>query len=103
MTKKDRVLQSILKAMNELNQQLPKEQRLEKSEKTVLFGRAGKLDSLGLVNLFVMIEQNLQEEFGVFIDIISNDMEILQSDSRSETIESLANTLSTVIEEKYNG
>ena len=59
----------IINAVKEINEQLPQEQQLAKSTKTVLFGKDGRLDSLGLVNLLVIIEQNIEDEFDVSITI----------------------------------
>jgi len=64
MNEKDQVLEVLYAALEELNEQLPEEHRLEKSKNTVLFGEAGKLDSLGLVNLIVLVEQKIEETFG---------------------------------------
>ena len=46
-----RVVQVIYAAVDQINGQLPKGERLEKCMDTPLFGGESKLDSLGLVNL----------------------------------------------------
>ena len=45
----------IITSIKEINEQLPQEQQLGQSTKTVLFGKDGKLDSLDLVTLLVII------------------------------------------------
>ena len=59
----------IISSVKEINKQFHQEQQLGQSTKTVLFGKDGKLDSLGLVNLLVIIEQNIEDEFDVSITI----------------------------------
>jgi len=51
----------IITSVKELNEQLHQERHLGQSIKTVLFGKDGKLDSLGLVTLLVIIEQNIED------------------------------------------
>jgi acyl carrier protein len=53
----------IFAAIDEINQQLPKEQQLSKSLNTVLFDGMGSLDSLGFINFIVVIEQKVESEF----------------------------------------
>jgi acyl carrier protein len=73
MTTDERVVKAIFSAIDEVNQQLPREQRLEKSTHTVLLDESGKLDSLGLVNLIVSTEQNIEEEFGIAISLVDEE------------------------------
>jgi acyl carrier protein len=73
MTTDERVVKAIFNAIDEVNQQLPREQRLEKSTQTVLLDDSGKLDSLGLVNLIVSTEQNIEEEFGIAISLVDEE------------------------------
>ena len=102
MTMNERVLQAMFKAMDEVNQVLPKEQRLEKSVDTVILGNQGTLDSLGLVNLIVAIEQKIEEEFGVTI-IMTDEKIILEDDRPVKTIGTLAEDISLILAEKTNG
>jgi acyl carrier protein len=57
----------IFSAIDEVNERLPGGERLEKSIDTTLFGESGKLDSLGLVNLIVAIEQKIEDEYGITV------------------------------------
>ncbi len=43
-----KLTQLLFEVVDELNEQLPKDKRLEQSLNTVLFGETGTLDSLGL-------------------------------------------------------
>ena len=98
MAKAERVIQAIFRAVDELNQQQPKEQRMEKSIDTVLFGRSGKLDSLGLVTLIVAAEQKVGEEFGVSITL-ADERAMSQKNSPFKTIGSLVDYISLLLEE----
>ncbi len=66
---KDKVEKIIFAAIDDYNDFHPEEQKLEKNTGTVLFSRAGftksgKLDSIGLVNLLVLIEEKMKTVFG---------------------------------------
>lgn len=74
MIDKGEVLDAIFEAVDEVNEQLPKEKRLEKIGNSVLFGESGKLDSLALVNLFIGIEQKIEEKFGRAIALYESVM-----------------------------
>ena len=100
MTNK-RIVHVIFDAIDELNYQLPEEQRLEKSIDTVLFGRAGRLDSLGLVNLIVEIEQKAEKEFGVTVTL-ADERAMSQKSSPFRTVANLANYISLLLEETSN-
>ncbi len=98
MAKRERSIKSIYKAIDELNQQRPKEQHLEKSTDTVLFGKSGKLDSLGLINLIATVEQKIQEEFKVKITL-ANETAMTQMDSIFKTIGTLSDYIATLLNE----
>jgi acyl carrier protein len=59
------------------------------TEGTVLLGQDGLLDSLGLVNLLVDVEQTLEEETGTAL-IIGDDRAVSASHSPFRTVGSLA-------------
>ncbi len=61
MTVRNKILEGIYAAIDEVNEQLPEDQNLEKSLETVLLGSSGKLESVNLVNLLVAIEENIEE------------------------------------------
>ena len=70
MIERQSVLSVIYEAIEELNQQLPLERRLACSPDTALFGDAGHLNSLNLVNLIVGVEQIVEETFNVGISLM---------------------------------
>ena len=85
MEDKEKLKEAIFGAIDEINQQLTSEQRLEKSMDTILLGSLGKLDSLGLVNLIVATEQKLEEGFSVTLSLADNET-IFQEDGPLKTV-----------------
>ena len=73
---------ALFAAIDDYNAFQPAEQKLEKNTSTVLFSRAGftkegKLDSIGLVNLLVLIEEKMRIESGT--DYTLNIQEIIDN------------------------
>ena len=88
----------IIIAVQEINEQLPQEQQISKTSKTVLFGKSGQLDSLGLVNLLVIIEQNIEDEFDVSFTI-ADERAMSQKRSPFRTIGTLADYIDMFLRE----
>ena len=61
----DAIAAIVFDAVDDLNKQLPRNKRLDKSPGTRLAGPGGQLDSLGLVNLMVNTEQKLETALGL--------------------------------------
>ena len=72
MSGENQVRAAIYSAIEELNQMSPREHRIPLREDAVLAG--GQLDSLGLINLIVLVEQKIEEQVGVSISLIDGDM-----------------------------
>jgi len=98
MVKKDRILHAVLQAVDEVNAQLPPTQQLEKDCATILLGKSGKLDSLGLVSLIVATEDKLLDEFGVSVTL-ADERAMSQAKSPFRTIGALADYIATVMPE----
>jgi acyl carrier protein len=64
-----RVISVILGAVREYNQQVPVDRRISETPETTLFGAKGKLDSLGLVNLILIVEEHLKDECHVSLTL----------------------------------
>ena len=91
----------IITSVKEINEQLSQEQQLGQSTKTVLFGKDGKLDSLDLVTLLVIIEQNIEDEFDVSITI-ADERAMSQKHSPFRTIGTLADYIDMLLKEIQN-
>ncbi len=98
----DRIKIVIMNSIEEINRQLENEHQLEKSTNTVLYGEDGKLDSLGLINLVVAVEQNIEDEFDVTITL-ADERAMSQKHSPFMTIESLEDYIEILLEEELNG
>lgn len=98
----EEVLQIVYRAIDELNPQLPPERRLEKSPETALFGRAGRLDSLGLVNLIVAVEQAAEDELAVSV-VLADEKAMSQRTSPFRTVGALAAYVRARLEERAGG
>ena len=100
--KKRKIIENVIfNAVKEINEQLPKEQQISTTSKTVLFGKSGQLDSLGLVNLLVIIEQNIEDGFDVNITI-ADERAMSQKRSPFRTIGTLADYIDMLLKEIQN-
>ena len=102
MTARNKILKGIYVAIDEVNEQLPEDQNLEKSLETVLLGSSGKLESINLVNLLVAIEENIEETFDIPISI-TDERAVSEKNSPFRTVETLCNFVLNLLDEKQNG
>ena len=65
----------------------------------VLFGREGALDSLGLVNLLVGVEQKIEEETGTVVTVADERAMSLKKNP-FKTVERLASYIETLLQEE---
>ena len=99
---RDRIIQAIYNAIDEVNEELPRELQLAKSPSTVLFGESSPLDSLGLVNLIVTSEQELAAEFNTSLTL-ADERALSLENSPFRTIGTLAEYVSQLLEESARG
>lgn len=83
------ILSKVMEAVEELNLQLEEHQQIPAAPDTVLFGKGGKIDSLGLVNLIVILEGVLQDSYDLEISL-ADERAISQKNSPFRTVQSLA-------------
>ena len=102
MEENQRIIRTIFRAVQEINQQLSSDKQLEESLDTVLLGKAGKLTSMELVNLIVTTEQNIEEEFGLTVTLADERAMSLER-SPFRTIGTLADYISSLLSERVNG
>jgi len=74
MTRRERVTGAVYEAVDEVNGQLPRAQRLEKSPSTLVLGPGASLDSLGLVNLIATTQQKIEDAFGARLSLVDGDL-----------------------------
>lgn len=95
------VLASIYASVDEINALRAPADQVEKSPDTPLTGRESRLDSLGLVNFIVALEQAVEDATGVTVDL-SDGRALAQENSPFRTIGTLAAYIGQLLEEKRN-
>ena len=98
---KSNAFEVIKKSIDQLNSQIDNNFRLDQSADTVLFGKNGKLDSLGLINLIVAVEQNIEDEFDISLTL-ADERAMSQRHSPFRTVGSLVDYISMLFEEESN-
>ncbi len=101
MSDNEIILKALYDAVEQVNIDLPADQKLAKSPVTVLFGPGSSLDSLGLVNLIVAAEQKIDENMSVAISI-ADERAMSQKNSPFRTIQTLADYIDILVQEKTN-
>lgn len=88
MIKKEQIISIIYDAIDEINTM--NDLSIEKNLESRLFGSEGSLDSFGLVNLIVLIEESVNEKFECSITLADEKAMSLKR-SPFRTVDSLAN------------
>ncbi len=88
--------QAVFLAIDEINEELPEAGRIERTSDAKLFGREGVLDSLGLVNLIVAVEQAVEDELEITITL-ADEKAISQKNSPFRSVESLVDYIESLI------
>ena len=97
----DNIYKSVYKSIDEVNSQMSKDEQLIKSPDTVLYGESSSIDSIGLINIIVTVEQNIEDDFEKSITL-ADQKAMSQKKSPFKTVESLAKYIQILIEEKKN-
>lgn len=97
MARDERVLDAIFHAIDEVNALLPEDRRVPKSENTPLLGDSAVVDSLGLINVIVAVEQQVEARFGRAISLTGVD-ELTQPDGPLRTVGALADHVGVFLE-----
>ena len=84
------VLAAVLEAVGEYNEQLDDEHKLELDPEIRLLGKFSKLDSFGLVNLIIVVEEKLHDRFDKSITL-ADERAMSQEHSPFRSVQSLAN------------
>ncbi|MGH8068516.1 MAG: hypothetical protein ACRERE_25430 [Candidatus Entotheonellia bacterium] len=98
---KDDILDLVYRVIDTTNRHLPPGKAIVKSPDAILFGESGNLDSLGLVNLIVNLEDEVHTSLGVPI-LLADERAMSQKKSPFRTVASLTEYLSTLISEAQN-
>ncbi len=98
MVEMDKITKLVYNAIDEINKENSKKQKITKSLDTVLYGGQNNLDSLGLVNLIVNIEEKIEDNLGITIDL-TDDKAMSQKRSPFRTIGTLVDYITKNLEE----
>jgi D-alanine--poly(phosphoribitol) ligase subunit 2 len=98
---KQEVLAVVLEAVAEWNEQADEEHQLEVAPATRLLGRSSKLDSFGLVNLIVTVEEKIADKFGPSLTL-ADERAMSQENSPFRSVQSLAEYAFLLLNEKKN-
>ena len=84
----NKIKEIIFKSIEELNENLEKDQKMQLSINTVLLGRDSNIDSITLVNLIVSIEENLEDNLNISVTL-ADEKALSQKNSPFLTIKTL--------------
>ncbi len=102
MVDRNKVIEIIYVSIDDINEDRDEEDKLKKTEETILLGQDGALDSFGLVSLIVATEQNIEEEFGVTL-VLADEKAMSQRNSPFRTVNTFTDHITTLLEEKKDG
>jgi D-alanine--poly(phosphoribitol) ligase subunit 2 len=98
----EEITKAIFSTIEEINLQLPRDQRLQTSLDAPLFGESGPLDSLGLVNLIVLTEQNVEACTGKTVSL-ANEEVFSVKDTPFQSVRRLVEYISMLLERDAHG
>jgi len=93
---------AILSAIRDYNLQVPADRRIPETAEAPLFGRHGHLDSLGLVNLIVMVEEQFEDVHHVALTL-ADERAVSQERSPFRNVQSLTAYICLLLNEGNNG
>ncbi|MHB8580343.1 MAG: acyl carrier protein [Ignavibacteriaceae bacterium] len=96
---KEEIIKIILKTCAELNEQLKNKIDISKRENTELYGNNGVIDSLGLVNLIVSIETEIELKYGKSL-ILADGTSFPMNSSPFRTVNTFANYIVDLLNQK---
>ena len=91
---RDEAIRLVHSAIDAINQQLPPSRRLAKSPGTIIVGPFGSLDSLGIINFVMAIEERAGDLLGAPVQLL--DDTALMETGPFRTVESLTRLLETL-------
>lgn len=92
------ILKAIHRAIDHINSANPDRVPLEKAPGTELFGSAAALDSLGIMNLIVAVEENIKRDMNIEIVIVGDMFDI--DNHPLQTVQALADHVERVVAKK---
>ena len=96
MADRERILEAVYRAVDELNKQLPKGVSVNKSPDAVLYGKTGKLESIDVVTLIMEVEDLIKAEFGTSFTI-ADDRAMSRENSPFLTVGTLSDYVAELL------
>ncbi len=96
---KQKAFDVVYAAIDSLNEQLPPGRKLEKTPATVLLGSGGTIDSVGFINLIVLLEEKCQDKIGVSISL-TGEADATEENSPFRNIGTLAEHICQLVGEQ---
>jgi acyl carrier protein len=96
---RDRILECIYLAIDEANEDRSPKPPLEKSPETPIHGTADGLDSLGLINFVVAVEEHVERELGVAI-VLGDERALSHEPSPFESVRALVDYTDGLLSER---
>ena len=96
MVNKEKIHELILKALTDLIETFPENERFVPSSETVLFGQGSAIDSLTLVSFIVDLEALLSAEYGEEISL-TDDRAMTREKSPFSNVGSLADYIQEIL------
>lgn len=95
----DRIVACIYAAVDEANEERDGKPPIAKSPETSIHGDASGLDSLGLINFVVAVEENVEREFGRPI-LLADDRALTREPSPFDSIAELGAYVEELLQEQ---
>lgn len=97
----EKIREIIFESIEEINSQLTEDRQIQKSDDAVLYGQKSVLDSLGLVNLIVDIEQRFHDKTEITINL-ADEKALSQKNSPYLTVKSLSDYISQLLNDNIS-
>ena len=98
MSSRDRATKIVNAAIEEVNQLRAKNRKINPETETVLMGNSGVLDSLGLVNLMVAVEEIAEDEYDISLTL-GQESSVAAQQKIFASVGSLIDHIASMIEE----
>lgn len=95
----EKVLGCVYEAVDEANEDRQDRPPLEKSPDTPIHGTESGLDSLGLINFVIAVEETVERDFGAEI-VLSDDRALSHEPSPFESIGTLVGYIEVLLDEQ---
>lgn len=95
------ITESLLRAVDEVNQGLPPSKQVPRERNAILFGTKAEVDSLVLINLVIVAERNIESDFGRTISL-ADERALLEETSPFRSISSMADYVAKLLKEQAN-